>query len=340
MKKLQLWGLTIMLCASTYFNTALAQVSTGAGASSITNNTPLTNLNMGIGNTSPALKLDIKTVSTNDGIRIQQTGNTAAVLNLAASTGRRWALFSLGSGNSNAGNFALYDYGGAAGPAGGYRLFVQGSTGNVGIGTTTPSQKLQVNNGLIMVSGSNSFGGPMIVFSDNIAPNAYPNGRWGIEYAPTAKGLNFWKPSNPNTAGGGGNYYMLLKDDGKIGMGVTDDNTDANFCASAFPNGYRLYVKGGILTDKVKVAVYCSAQWADYVFAADYKLKSLDEVEAFVKANKHLPGVLSAEQMVKEGNDLGATDAKLLEKIEELTLYIIEQNKRIEQLEKKIPEQK
>lgn len=200
------------------------------------------------------------------------------------------------------------------------------STGNIGIGTTTPTQKLHVNNGLIMISGGSPFGGAMIVFSDNIAAGAYPNGRWGIEYEPTAKGLNFWQPWNPVT-GGGGNYYMFLNNDGKIGMGIDPGTTNA------FPAGYRLYVKDGIITEKIKVAIAGSANWSDYVFADDYKLRSLQEVEAFVKARKHLPGMLSAEQMVKEGNDLGATDAKLLEKIEELTLYMIELNKRVIKLE-------
>lgn len=199
------------------------------------------------------------------------------------------------------------------------------ATGNVGIGTLTPTQKLHVNNGLIMISGGNAFGGAMIVFSDNIVPTAYPNGRWGIEYVP-GKGLNFWQPWNPNT-GGGGNYYMFLNDNGRIGMGL--DPT----ISTSFPAGYRLYVKDGILTDKVKVAVVGSANWSDYVFADDYKLKPLQEVEDFVKVNKHLPGVLSAEQMVREGNDLGATDAKLLEKIEELTLYMIALNKKVTKLE-------
>jgi hypothetical protein len=102
------------------------------------------------------------------------------------------------------------------------------------------------------------------------------------------------------------------------------------------PAGYKLYVDQGILTEKVKIAVAGSANWADYVFAKDYKLMPLSEVEQFVKINKHLPNVLSAAEMVKEGNDLGKTDAKLLEKIEELTLYMIELKKSNDSVLKKV----
>ena len=199
--------------------------------------------------------------------------------------------------------------------------------GYVGIGINKPLHKLHVHNGIIMISGSNTQGGPMIAFSDNTAANQYPNGRWGIEYEPTAKGLNFWKPWNTNT-GGGGNYYMLLKDDGKIGMGL-----DPTVTPNLFPAGYRLYVKDGILTEKVKIALTNTANWADYVFAPNYKLKPLNEVEAFVKENKHLPNVPSAEQIIKDGGiDVNQMFAKQMEKIEELTLYMIELKKENVQL--------
>jgi hypothetical protein len=100
------------------------------------------------------------------------------------------------------------------------------------------------------------------------------------------------------------------------------------------PPGYKLYVERGILTEKIKVAVNGSAQWADYVFAKDYKLLPLAQVEKYIQDNQHLPNVPSAADMVKEGNDLGKTTAKLLEKIEELTLYLIQQQKEIETLKR------
>lgn len=101
---------------------------------------------------------------------------------------------------------------------------------------------------------------------------------------------------------------------------------------AVYPNAtgnYRLFVEGGILTEKVKVALRSSANWADYVFANDYKLMPLNEVEAFVRTNKHLPGIDSAEQLAKDGIDVAQMQSKQMEKIEELTLYIIDQDKKI-----------
>lgn len=214
------------------------------------------------------------------------------------------------------------------------RLHLNGSefiqNGSLTIGTSSPSNtftNLQVHDGAIMVSGANGAGGPMIVFSDNITSTAYPNGRWGIEYIPN-KGLNFWQPWNPST-GGGGNYYMILKDDGKVGIGT--ENTPSTI-GGANINAYKLYVKGGILTEEVRVRT----GWADYVFADDYNLRPLAEVESFITANKHLPNVPSAKQVEEDGLSLGDISKIQQEKIEELTLYIIEQNKRIEALEAKM----
>jgi len=88
---------------------------------------------------------------------------------------------------------------------------------------------------------------------------------------------------------------------------------------------YKLFVESGILTEKVRVAVKTSADWADYVFEEEYDLMSINELEKYVSKNKHLPNVPSAEEVVNKGIDMAQMDATLLEKIEELTLYIIQQ---------------
>ena len=110
-----------------------------------------------------------------------------------------------------------------------------------------------------------------------------------------------------------------------IGEGIT-----------SLPKGYGMYVTDGILTEKVKVAIKNSSDWADYVFNKDYKKMTLTEVEKFISVNKHLPNIPSAAEMVLEGNDLAKTDAKLLAKIEELTLYMIEMKKENVQMKRQI----
>jgi trimeric autotransporter adhesin len=92
-------------------------------------------------------------------------------------------------------------------------------------------------------------------------------------------------------------------------------------------DGNSLIVKGGVLSKEVNVKVEGSESWPDYVFQPSYKRMSLDEVEKFISVNKHLPNVPSAAEMAITGNNLGKTDVKLLEKVEELTLYLLEMKK-------------
>jgi hypothetical protein len=98
---------------------------------------------------------------------------------------------------------------------------------------------------------------------------------------------------------------------------------------------YNLYVENGILTEKVKVALKSTTQWADFVFASQYKLRSLSDVETFIKRNHHLPDVPSAEKVAKDGLDLADMMKIQMQKIEELTLYIIAQQKEIDALKAK-----
>lgn len=119
-----------------------------------------------------------------------------------------------------------------------------------------------------------------------------------------------------------------LTSDGKLGMGTVNTN-----CAEC--TGYRLFVKDGIRTEKIKVDIASENGWADYVFENNYELKNLKDLENYIKINKHLPEVPSTEEAIKNGIELKEMNILLLKKVEELTLYIIEQNKRIEKLENK-----
>ncbi len=105
----------------------------------------------------------------------------------------------------------------------------------------------------------------------------------------------------------------------KIGVGVSSAN---------IPTEYSVAVAGKIISQEVKVQLI--ADWPDYVFSKDYKLLTLKDVENYISKNGHLPNIPSAEEVEKQGVLLGEMDSKLLQKIEELTLYTIEQQKEID----------
>lgn len=117
-----------------------------------------------------------------------------------------------------------------------------------------------------------------------------------------------------------GNETLLLKikGDGNVGIGTTNTGT------------YKLAVNGNIRAKEIKV----ETGWSDFVFESDYKLPTLEEVETHIKKNGHLKDIPSAEEVAENGVLLGEMDSKLLQKIEELTLYTIAQEKRIKHLEK------
>lgn len=93
---------------------------------------------------------------------------------------------------------------------------------------------------------------------------------------------------------------------------------------------YRMSVNGKIKAKGIKV----EANWSDFVFKPEYNLRTVKEVESFIKENGHLPEIPSEQEVTENGVELGEISSKLLQKIEELTLYIIEQDKRLENLEK------
>ncbi|MXN89984.1 hypothetical protein GR160_01995 [Flavobacterium sp. Sd200] len=116
----------------------------------------------------------------------------------------------------------------------------------------------------------------------------------------------------------------------KVGIGYDSNGVFGNFPAITFSDAasYRLFVRGGILAYQMRVRI--ETGWADYVFAKDYKLMSLKDTEKYIANNGHLPNMPSAAEVEADGVELGNIVKLQQEKIEELTLHLIEQDKQIE----------
>jgi hypothetical protein len=117
-----------------------------------------------------------------------------------------------------------------------------------------------------------------------------------------------------------GNDIYNLPNSGNVGIGT-----------SQIPAGYKLAVDGKIICEEVKVKL--SSNWPDYVFKHDYKLMPLSELKKFINDKNHLPDIPSADEVEMEGNSIGDMQSKLLLKIEELTLYLVQQHEKLEKLE-------
>lgn len=173
--------------------------------------------------------------------------------------------------------------------------------GNVGIGTTNPLAPLQVN----------PQGGAGIVISENSATGGFT----GLEIGVSQQQDGYSYLQSVKSSGSEmGDLVLLPGNTGNVGIGTI-----------ATPDA-KLTVKGDIHTQEVNVDLL-GAVAPDFVFEEDYELKSLEETEEYIKTNKHLPEIPSASEMEENGLGLKEMNLKLLQKVEELTLHLIQQNK-------------
>jgi hypothetical protein len=185
--------------------------------------------------------------------------------------------------------------------------------GNVGIGNAAPSQKLDVA-GYIQSAPSAAEGGLYLGNANHGLRRLA--GTNNVELF-TTQGNIFLSASSVS-----GNQ-LVLRENGDVEMGAPGISS-------------KLTVNGKLTATKVKVS---QNVWADFVFEPTYLLPSLYDLEAYVKKYKHLPEIPSAKEVQEQGLDLGGNQAKLLQKIEELTLYLIEQHKQLQAQQKTLTEQ-
>jgi hypothetical protein len=206
--------------------------------------------------------------------------------------------------------------------------------GNVGIGTSNPEKRLQIDASnsdagirLHSSQGNNNTNTPYLLLTGGYLPNNGVALRGVADENYGRKAMVFysgWEGNLDNPAISDLQERMRISSNGNIGIGMANPLN-------------KLDVKGTIHSQEVKVDLNFPAP--DYVFTPDYKLRSLQEIEKYVNENSHLPEIPSAKEFEKNGIQLAEMNMALLKKIEELTLYAIEQDKKTDKLLKVIEQQ-
>jgi hypothetical protein len=263
--------------------------------------------NVGIGTNSPVFPLDVHT-NVNGTTAVQftndNTGSSArtrftinngvntAFLNLNSSTYPTdpnmlsiWAPVSGGSLTLNTG--------------GGERLRIDAATGYIGVGTSTPQSRLEINNGSYTNDNQLILSGAEATRYYGVMGISVPSGNTVLSFGTRSNNANFFKTLN------------LFN--GNVGIGI------------ATPQN-KLDVNGRIHAQSVVIDML---GWSDYVFKKDYQLRPLSEVKDYIDRNQHLPEIPSEQEIAKDGLNLGEMNKLLMKKVEELTLYLIEKDKQI-----------
>ena len=350
--------------------------------------------NVGVGTTTPSTRLQITSATAGtSGVRLTNLTSTSAT-----TTGNNKALSVDATGNiiltpvinTQTTDVSIYNNDGTLSAnrtvnmnaknltinpsTANSQFFINGTTGNVGIGSISPTSKLDVSGEIKGING---------IFSKSL-PNNQTFSSWAdrnlkcqlftagtiIDAPSQSRQFNFFDfptsnfNANPEVFftivdrnskdrlafnAEAGNYSMLrlydknenvfvkIIEDGndKVELTLPKSNSFVGIGTTNFIDGtdiYKLAVKGAIRADRVKVYT----TWADFVFEKNYILPTLEDVEKHIQQNGHLKDIPSAKEVEANGIELGEMNKKLLQKVEELTLYIIEMNKELKEVKGKL----
>lgn len=213
--------------------------------------------------------------------------------------------------------------------------FVIQTNGNIGVGTVTPAHRLQINGSDPNVWDVAGFYNSYAYGNINKAETRINIGKIEGNSRQPMGAIGAFPFSNHDSSNGILVFYtrraqnlverLRIDQNGRVGIGTT-----------IIPAEYKLAVEGKIIAEEIMIRQ--RSNWPDYVFNTEYPLMPIAEVESFVLKNSHLPGIPSAATVSEDGVSIGEMQRLLLLKVEELTLYIIQQENRISELEQKLTE--
>ena len=225
--------------------------------------------------------------------------------------------------------------------------------GKVGVGITTPSEKLDIDGNIRLRNDATigTWSNNSLTFNTNSAARMVilADGKIGVGITTPSEKLDIdgnirlrnnatigtWS-SNSLTFNTNSAARMVILADGNVGIGVASPQHKLHVAGGAkFDNQVLIDAGGLYVNGEIKAKKYLATltPFPDYVFLPEYKLLTINEVESFIAENGHLPGLPDAATVEINGIELGEMNALLLQKIEELTLYIIAQDKKIQTLE-------
>ena len=296
-----------------------------------------TTQNVGIGTENPGYKLDVEGDLRSRRVIISSGALTLKDDNVFSYDSKKMFHYGLqwGSDSWDKEGHTLWQSGYA-----GMKMFTGGSSrlsisrlGNVGIGTDNPAYKLDIEGDLrsrrmILSSGVLTLKETDVFSYDNKNVPHYGL-QWGSD-SWDKEGHTLWQSGYAGMKMfTGGQSRFVIHRLGNVGIGTDNPTQKLDIVGNVKANG--AFINGIVYANEIKVE---STKWADFVFDKEYKLRSLEEVKSHIEEYKHLPDIPSEAEVKENGVSLGEMQAKLLQKIEELTLYVIELKEENQQIKK------